>query len=384
MTPDEHDDRSQKPLELKLPGAEDARIGADELDSHALDSAASAFVDEMLAGEAASAADQRRRVDELGLHEQREAAHRSEMLKTPLRQLARQGTDGGPVAMTLENLREQMQELDPNRHRLGGTADRWLARIPGVGNRLQRYFHKFETAQAALDAILGDLQAGRDMLRRDNLTLDDDQRSLRDSLLALERQIALGRRIDQGLDKAIAKLPADEPRRAFLEEELLFPLRQRIVDLQQQQAVCQQGILALEVIIRNNRELMRGVDRAINVTVSALNVAVTVALALANQRLVLDRISALNQATSDLISGTARQLRSQGADIQNRASDTMLDMQALESAWTDVLQAIDDVGRYRSEALPRLQEQIERMENLAEQGRSAIDKLDREQSGQKE
>ncbi|CAM3994217.1 hypothetical protein VRRI112168_09685 [Vreelandella rituensis] len=115
----------------------------------------------------------------------------------------------------------------------------------------------------------------------------------------------MGRLIDRRLQDAIAARDADDPRRRFLEEELLFPLRQRIVDLQQQLAVSQQGVLALEVIICNNRELMRGVDRAINVTVSALTVAVTVAMAMAmaNQRLVLDRVEALNTTTSQMIGG---------------------------------------------------------------------------------
>ncbi len=377
MNSDASNEQPQRPLELNLPTEDELRDAAPE-DEASLDALARRFVDTLLTVEEAGASDQRREVDELGLDVQRQAAHRSEMLKTPLRQLAGQGDDGGPVASALLGLREQMRDLDPNRQRLGGAGNRLLARIPGLGSRLQRYFRKFETAQAALDAILQDLEAGRDMLRRDNLTLDDDQRSLRDSLRELAHQAELGRCIDRRLQQAIAELPADSERRAFLEEELLFPLRQRIMDLQQQQAVCQQGILALEVIIRNNRELIRGVDRAINVTVSALNVAVTVALALANQRLVLDRIGALNQATSELIGGTARQLRGQGTDIQTRAADTMLDMKALESAWQDVLQAIDDVGRYRRDALPQLHAQIERMEDLSRKGAAAIHRLDRD------
>src|SRR5690554_2524539 len=127
------------------------------------------------------------------------------------------------------------------------------------------------------------------MLRRDNLTLSDDQTALGEILGQLARQVALGRLIDRRLQEAIARRDAADPQRGFLEEELLFPLRLRVVDLQQQLTVSQQGVLALEVVIRNNRELIRGVDRAINVTVSALTVAVTVALAMANQRLVLDR-----------------------------------------------------------------------------------------------
>ncbi|SHF34070.1 Uncharacterized conserved protein YaaN involved in tellurite resistance [Modicisalibacter ilicicola DSM 19980] len=346
-------------------------------DDATLAARADAFVDELLSAEE-SAERQRRAVDEMGGEIQRQAAYRSEMLQTPIRKLAHHGDDGGPVAQALTSLRERMTALDPNRHKLTrGGLDRLLGRIPGVGNNMQRYFRKYESAQEALDAIIRDLEDGRDMLRRDNLTLSDDQTALRDILGQLQQQIALGRLIDERLEARVAALNDDDPQRAFIEEELLFPLRQRIVDLQQQLAVSQQGVLALEVVIRNNRELIRGVDRAINVTVSALTVAVTVALALANQRLVLDRVEALNATTSDMIAGTAQSLRSQGVEIQNRSATAMLDMEKLEQAFGDVLAAIDDVSRYRRDALPRLDEQIDRLQTLARQGDEAIHRLDK-------
>ncbi|MGL1835039.1 toxic anion resistance protein [Rhodocyclaceae bacterium SMB388] len=330
---------------------------------------------------------QRQAIDGMGIEIQRQAAHRSAMLQTPIRKLAHQGDEGGPVAKALIELRGKMQDLDPQRHELstGGVA-RALSFIPGVGNRMQRYFHKFESTQEALDAIIRDLESGSDMLRRDNVTLADDQEVLRGLIVQLRRQIELGRLIDARLVSAAMKLSIQDAQRAFIEEELLFPLRQRILDLQQQLAVSQQGVLALEVVIRNNRELVRGVDRALNVTVSALNVAVTTALALANQRLVLDRIEALNTTTSDLIAGTAKALRTQGVEIQTRASSTVLDMEKLESAFTDVIGAIDEVSRYRREALPKLDEQIDRLTELATRGDAAIARLDEgnaAQSGQR-
>lgn len=383
---DERDDRLGK--SLALPSMEEmARqmdreptSGAAPGEEADLAAQADAFVREILAADAqgASAETQRRAVDEMGIELQRQAAHQSDMLKTPIRKLAQQGDDGGPVARALTSLRGRMQELDPNRHSLSrGGLDRVLALIPGVGNSLQRYFRKYESAQQALDAIIQDLEAGRDMLRRDNVTLSDDQEALRETLVRLRHQIALGRLIDERLVARVATLGEEDPQRAFIEEELLFPLRQRIVDLQQQLTVSQQGVLALEVVIRNNRELIRGVDRAINVTVSALSVAVTVALALANQRLVLDRVEAINTATSDMIAGTAKSLRGQGVEIQNRSASAMLDMQKLEQAFGDVLAAIDDVSRYRHEALPKLNAQIDRLETLARQGDDAIHRLDR-------
>jgi uncharacterized protein YaaN involved in tellurite resistance len=384
MTDPRNERPGGRPLDLSLPPVEEIAARVREQSEPPPEDAelarmADRFVDEVLAGGAGPGGADRHRqsVDGMGIEVQRQAAHRSAMLKAPLRKLAHQGDDGGPVARALMDLRGRMRELDPHRQKLsGGALSRALSRIPGVGNRLQRYFRRFETAQEALDAIIHDLQAGQDTLRRDNLTLADDQEALRSCLAQLARQIELGRLIDRRLEAAAAELGPDDGKRRFIEEELLFPLRQRIVDLQQQLTVSQQGVLALEVVIRNNRELMRGVDRAINVTVSALNVAVTVALALANQRLVLDRVEALNSATSGLIAGTSRTLREQGVEIQNRAASTLLDMEQLEQAFADVIAAIDEVSRYRREALPRLDEQIDRLEQLARQGDDAIARLE--------
>ncbi|WP_404295868.1 toxic anion resistance protein [Halomonas sp.] len=363
-------------LGTTTPGQSNAEVPDDDATLVAM---ADEFVEEVIrGGDEGSLARQRHAVDEMGLELQQQAAHRSAMLDTPLRQLAHQGDEGGPVAKSLVELRERMHQLDPGRYRLSpGPLDRVLARIPGVGSRLQRYFHRFENAQEALDAIIADLEAGRDMLRRDNVTLSDDQTAMGEILGQLQRQVALGRLIDLRLQEAIGRRDAADPQRGFLEEELLFPLRQRIVDLQQQLTVSQQGVLALEVVIRNNRELIRGVDRAINVTVSALTVAVTVALALANQRLVLDRVEALNATTSSMIGGTARALRQQGVEIQQRASGAMLDMQTLEQAFEDVMGAIDDLSRYRQEALPRLDAQIDRLADLSQRGGAAIDRFQR-------
>ena len=132
------------------------------------------------------------------------------------------------------------------------------------------------------------------------------------------------------MDKLATEIGPGRPRRQFVEEDILFALRQRTLDLQQQLAVNQQGVLAIEIIIRNNRELIRGIDRALDVTISALQVAVTVALALAHQKIVLDKIEAINTTTSAMIAGTAERLKTQGTQIHQQASSTMLDMESLK------------------------------------------------------
>ena len=72
-----------------------------------------------------------------------------------------------------------------------------------------------------------------------------------------------------------------------------------------------QGYLALDMIRKNNLELIKGVERARTTTVAALRTAVVVAQALANQRLVLDQIGALNEATNTMIGRTSELLKQQ-------------------------------------------------------------------------
>lgn len=138
----------------------------------------------------------------------------------------------------------------------------------------------------------------------------------------------------------------------------------------------QQGVLSTAIIIGNNKELVRGVNRALDVTISALQVAVTVALALAHQKIVLDKIEAINKTTSDLIAGTAAQLKTQGAAIHTRAAGASLDMESLKSAFADINAAMEAISTYRREALPQMAESIIEFDKLAEEGEAAIAKIE--------
>ena len=315
-------------------------------------------------------------VEAMGRELQGEAAHQSRMLKQAIAALGEQGAEGGPVAKALVDLKFEVEKLDPHKFDFSaGWFTRLLGGLPGVGTPLKRYFSRFESAQTILDALVNSLEQGRDQLKRDNLTLQEDQRAMRELTRKLETQIKLAQLVDQGLHyKLEREIPADDPRHGFIQEELLFPLRQRLMDLQQQLAVNQQGVLATGLVMRNNQELVRGVNRSLDVTVGALNVAVTTALALANQKIVLDKVSAVNRTTSDLIRGTAERLRSQGAEIQTQAAGTMIDMQALKGAFADIHAALDEISQYRRDALPTMAATILEFDQLATEAETKIRK----------
>ena len=142
--------------------------------------------------------------------------------------------------------------------------------------------------------------------------------------------------------------------------------------------VNQQGIIAIEVIRRNNKELIRGVDRAKNVTISALRTATIVASALYNQKIVLKKIDILNKTTNDLISGTSKMLKEQGAEIQKQAIENSISVDTLKNAFSDTLEALNSISSYKQEALPKLKETINQFRELADLGEKQISKIEKQ------
>ncbi|MCI5147352.1 MAG: toxic anion resistance protein, partial [Candidatus Electrothrix sp. AR3] len=289
---------------------------------------------------------------------------------------------------SLVELNVQVDELDPGKFDFeAGWFARLLGRLPGIGSPLQKYFIKFERADTVIDAIVRSLEEGKSQLNRDTMTLTEDQKVMRGFTYRLEKTIKLGMLIDHRLNYALEReVEPGDAKVSFIQEELLFPLRQRIQDLQQQLAVNQQGVLAIELIVRNNKELIKGVDRSINVTVNMLTVAVTVALALANQKIVLDKIEAINKTTNRLIEETASRLKTQGAAIQKQAASTQLSIESLSRAFADIHAALDDIATFRKEALPAMAENILAMDEMTaaaekqikqqEQGNQAAPSID--------
>jgi uncharacterized protein YaaN involved in tellurite resistance len=314
-------------------------------------------------------------IESLGRDAQEDATRKSAMLRQPIKSLAAAADDGGPVAKGLVELKEQVEALDPAKFDFeAGWLSRTLGLLPIIGSPIKRYFTQFESAQTVIDAIVNSLKLSQEQLKRDNITIADDRDGMRSATKVLDKRITFAKALDTALVAETAG--ADEAKKRFVEEQLLFKLRQRQLDLGQQMAVNQQGVLALDVIIENNKELISGVDRAVNVTVRALEVAVTVALALANQKIALTKIDALNKTTSDMIAGTAERLKTQGAAIQKQASNASLDIKALERAFRDILIAIEDVSNYRRAALPKMAEQILAFDRLADAGEAAIKRLE--------
>lgn len=312
----------------------------------------------------------------LGQSTEIELTRRSAMLKAPMSTLVNDAQDGGKVAKDLIELQEQVAKINPNKVDFSaGGLRKALSWIPGIGTPLSRWFSQYQTVDAVIQDIVKNLKEGGKSLENDNVTLVEDQRKMRELGFALTDYVTLGKLLDERLTGALTAGVDDEKKR-FVEEEVLFPLRQRIIDLQQRLAVCQQGILAVEVIVRNNRELVKGVKRATEVTVMALNTAATLQVALQHQKRVLEGVQAVTETTNDLLVGTSEQLKTQGVAIQKQASEAQLDIAKLKTAFENTAAALDEISSFRRDALPQMAQSIVEMDALSSQMEQAIGRME--------
>ncbi|HEY8721790.1 toxic anion resistance protein [Pengzhenrongella sp.] len=313
-------------------------------------------------------------VRSMGDSDIRHAAESSNrLLKSPVRALTEGGlASGSKVGTTLTELRRTVEDLDPQGAQ-GGR--KFLGLIP-FGDKITDYFRKYQSAQSHLDAILHALRDGQDELRKDNASLNLEKGELWAAMARLNQYVYIAERLDARLAAGIAELEATDPDRArSLRDDVQFYVRQKHQDLLVQLAVSIQNYLAIDVVIKNNLELVKGVDRAATTTVSALRTAVIVAQALGNQKLVLDQISALNTTTSNLIERTSQMLKDNSVRIQEQAASATIGLPQLQAAFANIYATMDAIDTFKVQALDTMAATIGTLETEVGKSRAYLDRV---------
>jgi uncharacterized protein YaaN involved in tellurite resistance len=319
------------------------------------------FVDDLVAQDAASP-EFGRKVDQLtsmGRKEIAEASgHSNRFLDRPVRAMDK---DAG-VGADLAELRRTVEDLDPSR-KGNLMAPRKLLGIIPFGSKLKNYFDGYTSAQGHISAILARLQGGKDELLMDNAAIDVERQNLWAAMGKLEQMVFMSRALDQALEDKANDLDHSDPAKAkALRESALFYVRQRTQDLLTQMAVSVQGYLALDLVKKNNVELVKGVDRASTTTVGALRTAVTVAQAMANQKLVLEQITALNTTTASIIDGTGQMLKDNTARIHEQAANSTIPLETLSRAFQNIYDTMDSIDTFKVKALDSMKQTITSLE----------------------
>ncbi|MGN5373692.1 toxic anion resistance protein [Sphingomonas hankookensis] len=329
------------------------------------------FIDQLVAQDANSPEFGKRvdAISNLGAREIREAAGQSNrFLDRPVKAMDQESGVGADLAQ----LRRTIEDLDPGRQGNLLEPKKLFGMIP-FGNKVRDYFDGYKSAQSHIASILKRLQSGKDELLMDNAAIDTERANLWTAMGRLEQMIYLSKEMDGKLEDKANELDHTDPAKAkAIRETALFYVRQRSRDLLTQMAVTVQGYLALDLVKKNNVELVKGVDRASTTTVGALRTAVTVAQALTNQKLVLEQITALNTTTANIIDSTGKLLRSQTATIHEQAAASTIPVEVLQRAFQNVYDTMDAIDTFKLKALDSMKTTIGTLSNEVEKSKGYI------------
>jgi len=359
------------PVPVVAPEKASGLVPVSEEKKSKLDEKVEAFVADLVASDAASP-EFGKKVDQLtnmGRKEIMQAAGMSNrFLDRPVRAMDQ---DEG-VGANLSELRRVVEDLDPGkRGKITGT--RKLLGIIPFGNRLTNYFRSYQSAQTHIQAILSKLGSGKDELLMDNAAIDIERQKLWEAMGNLEQMIHISKVLDARLEEKAEELDATDPAKAkAIRETALFYVRQRTQDLLTQMAVSVQGYLALDLVKKNNVELVKGVDRASTTTVGALRTAVTVAEAMTNQRLVLGQITALNETTANIIDSTSTLLATQTSKIHEQAAASTIPLETLQRAFQNIYDTMDNIDEFKVRALSSMKETVDALSNEVEKSKGYI------------
>ncbi|MBP6997236.1 MAG: toxic anion resistance protein [Phycicoccus sp.] len=341
-----------------------------------LDARVDAFMDSLTraAPKSPEFAKQADNVRTMGDADVRRAAETSNrLLQQPVKALKEGGlADGSAVGKTLLELRRTVEDLDPSQV----TGTRKILGIIPFGDKVVDYFRRYQSAQSQLNGILHALRNGQDELTKDNVALNLEKTNLWATMGRLNQYVYIAEKLDQKIAAKIAEIELTDPETArALQQDVLFYVRQKHQDLLTQLAVSIQSYLAIDIIIKNNIELIKGVDRASTTTISALRTAVIVAQALGNQKLVLEQITALNTTTSGMIQRTSEMLRENSAAIQEQAASSTLGMAELQAAFQNIYATMDSIDEFKVKALDSMAQTIGVLETEVEKSKDYLKRV---------
>lgn len=368
-----------EPVRTVPPEQAAGMVPLDEATRQALDARINDYLGSLIAADAGSDVLKGKinAIHNLGREEiQATAAVSNRMLERPVRSMKSGMFDEqSTISQGLVALRNTVEDLDPASQGDLLSPRRLLGFIP-FGNKLKNYFQQYQSAQSHLNRIIESLLSGQDELRKDNAAIEQEKTTLWEMMQKLEQYIYIGKRLDQEIETRAAEIEGSNAEKArVIREELLFYLRQKVQDLLTQLAVSVQGYLALDMVRKNNLELIKGVDRATTTTISALRTAVIVAQALTNQKLVLDQIAALNTTTSNMIESTSKLLKDNTARIHEQAASSTVEIDKLKTAFQNIRETFTMISEFKVKALDNMKQTVDVLTDEVNRSREYLDKV---------
>ena len=185
------------------------------------------------------------------------------------------------VENNITNLSELVKKLDPSSIDFNDKKFIFF-------NSKRRYLKKVKSKESIINKLIEKLKKEEEILKRDNITLELEIKNLESIINQIEVECENGLKLKSKIDCNLSEMHDNDRENSYM-QNVLGPLEKKLYDLKQMAVIKRQSISALEIICRNNKEIIRNLNTLQNVTVEALNTAIVIANSLDNQKVILNK-----------------------------------------------------------------------------------------------
>lgn len=221
-------------------------------------------------------------VDNFGNKTVKKVENTSKMFGNTVNQVANSIEYSNDIERNITNLNDLVKKLDPS-------GIDFTAKSRLFFNPIKTYFNKIKREESNIKSFIEDLKNKKDILKRDNITLEIEIKNLESIINLIDVEYENGVRLRDEIVKYLDSIQ-DRSKDVFYKQNVIEILDKRLFDFKQMSIIKGQSVLALEIICRNNREIIRNLEKIQNVTMEALNTAIMLANSLHNQKVILNNV----------------------------------------------------------------------------------------------
>jgi toxic anion resistance family protein len=310
-------------------------------------------------------------IDSMGMAEAKEIALSSNnLMKRQLKELDNSSVkENKKVVKSLMDMENKIVELNPAKAGInwddplrGGRI--FGIKLPFIGDKLQKYIQKTRDASQYIEMVNKELDEGSRIIRESIGEIDLEKQKNLEITMRSNEYLYLNSAIVKKVESRMVENKLNDKEKELVTEVILYPLEQKKSDLNTQIHVAITSYYGLDVIQKNNKELLRGVQRCQMVALPALNTSITMASALADQKNVHDTVGAINQTAGEMLNNVSTMVSSQSQQIQKSAQSETIKRKSIMDNYKKIEDALKKTSEYRLQAHAALKKDNEKMEEL--------------------
>lgn len=255
-------------------------------------------------------------------------------------------------AELIANLLGELHEVDIDDLEAPGPVKRFLRKIPGVRKLVTSVAQikaKYDTIEKNIEGILEKLEAGRQIAIRDNNLLEKQFENNCDYVDQLEELIIAGKIKSEELEELLSKMkgnPEDYETYQISDiEEYKNSLDKRIHDLTILRFAFKESLTQIRIIQRTNLMSANNTEAQIALTVPLWKNQLSLAVALYNQKNVIDMSGKVADATNEIIAKNASMLKEQAIQVAEQNQRSVIDIETLRKSTADILATVEGVQK---------------------------------------